>query len=200
MVFDGGIVTWGGIYPTLQYTGRLLVYEFPHMLLNEGKRWAAKRDAFGGEMFAGRLMFAGVVSVEYVCCRLLQVDASVLLCLRCRTETDTDTLPGLWDLVLPSACLAVAVIGLLNGPVLTVLSAVLEGGVTCSWNNPSPNFDFSGEDEMGFDSPIDSSEFEGDDGVPVVPLRPLSPLSPLSIPLIWKTIWRSNQMYIRIST
>ena len=41
---------------------------------------------------------------------------------------------------------------------------------------------------MGFDSPIDSSEAEGDGGVPVVPLRPLSPLSPLSIPLMWKTI------------
>ena len=59
------------------------------MLLNEGKRWAAKRDGFGGEMFAG------VVLVEYVCCRLLQFDASALLCLRCKTETDTETLPGI---------------------------------------------------------------------------------------------------------
>ena len=46
---------------------------------------------------------------------------------------------------------------------------------------------------MGFDSPLDSSEAEGDDGVAVVPLSslsPLSPLSPLSIPLTWKNNMR----------
>lgn len=59
------------------------------MLLNEGKRWAAKMDAFCV------VVLAGVVPVAYACCRLLQVDASVPLCPQCRTETDTDTLSGL---------------------------------------------------------------------------------------------------------
>ena len=46
---------------------------------------------------------------------------------------------------------------------------------------------------MGFDSPLDRSEVEDEDGVPVVPL---SPLSPLSTPSTWKNNMRVQSQSI----